>query len=167
MASETSGRGIIAGRWRVLAAALLAAGALTAQAAQVTTQGTWYGTDGTDGTLRARDINGHPLALVTDPNAKYFYDTALNLTWLGDGNANGPMSWAAANTWAASLTYFGGGWSLPGVLGTGTSGCNGAYTGTDCGYNVYGSEAARQISPLARMYYDTLGNLDHYDASGT
>ncbi len=77
------------------------------------------------------------------------------------------MSWAAANAWAASLTDFGGGWSLPGVLGTGTSGCNGAYTGTDCGYNVYGSEAARQISPLARMYYDTLGNLDHYDASGT
>lgn len=70
MASETFGRGIVLGGWRVLAAALLAAGVLTAQAAQVSTQGTWYGTDGTDGRLQARDINGNPLASVTDPKSE-------------------------------------------------------------------------------------------------
>ena len=167
MASETSGMGIVLGAWRVLAATLLATGALAAWAAPVTTQGTWYGTDGTNGTLQARDSTGNPLASVTDPNAKYFYDTVLDLTWLGDWNANGAMTWAAANAWAASLTDFGGGWSLPGVLDIGMDGCAGAaFSGTDCGYNVYGSEAARRDSPLAHMYYDTLGNLAPYDVAG-
>ena len=166
MASETSGMGIVLGAWRVLAAALLAAGALTAQAAPVTTQGTWYGTNGTDGTLQARDSAGNPLASVTDPNAKYFYDTQLDITWLGNWNVNGAMEWADAKAWAASLADLGGGWSLPGVLDTGTPGCNSGYTGTDCGYNVYGSEAARRDSPLAHMFYDTLGNLAYSDTSG-
>lgn len=167
MASETSGMGIVLGAWRVLAATLLATGALTAQAVPVTTQGTWYGTDGTNGTLRARDSAGNPLASVTDPNAKYFYDTQLDLTWLGDWNVNGAKDWAAANAWAASLTDFGGGWSLPGVLDTGTPGCVGThFSGAECGWNVYGSEAARRDSPLAHMFYDTLGNLALYDTSG-
>lgn len=166
MASETSGRDIVPGAWRVLAAALLTAGALTAQAAPISGQGTW------ESTLQGRDINGNPVALLDgsgypNPDAKYFYDTQLNLTWLGDWNAKGAMTWAAANAWAADLLDFGGGWSLPGVLDIGMDGCAGtAYSGTDCGYNVYGSEAARRGSPLAHMYYDTLGNLAEFDTSG-
>jgi len=77
------------------------------------------------------------------------------------------MNWGAANAWAASLTDFGGGWALPSVLDIGNDGCDLAYSGTDCGWNVYDSEAGRAAgSPLAHMYYDTLGNKGFFDASG-
>jgi hypothetical protein len=144
-----------------------------AMAAPITTQGTWYGTNGWDGTLRGRDAGGNPVNLLdasgTAPNPalKYVYDTALDLTWLADWNVNGTMSWSAANAWASSLTNFGGGWVLPGVLDTGAPGCEFAYFGRDCGYYVYGGEAERQTeSPLAHIYYDILGNKGYFDATG-
>jgi hypothetical protein len=124
-----------------LAAGLLALGA---QAGPMSGQGTW------ETTLQARDING-------DMTIDAYYDTALDITWLADWNANGPMDWStAADTWAAGLNVFGvTGWRLPTITDTGTSGCNLSFSGgTDCGYNVdtTGSE-------LAHMWYVTLGNL--------
>ena len=71
-----------------------------------------------------------------------YYDTTLNITWLADANL------AASNTF-------------------GTSGCDFAYSGTDCGYNVQtGSASTRVYSEMASMFYDTLGNLGWYDTNG-
>lgn len=147
-------------RWvaRLMAAAALAA-TVGAQAAPVSGQGTW------ETTLQGRDISGNPVPLLVsgapNPAAVFFYDTVLHLTWLGDWTVNGSLSWAAANAWAAALNIGGfTGWSLPTVLDTGALGCDLSYAGgTDCGYNVYTGEVQRRGSPLAHMYYDTLGNL--------
>jgi hypothetical protein len=154
-------------------------------AAPIKTQGTWYGSNGWDGTLRGRDAAGNPINLLNatadapNPDLKYVYDTQLNLTWLADWNAgagsvfddgpsgtDGAMTWSAANAWSASLTDGGGGWALPGVVDVGADGCNFDYSGTDCGYNVYGSESGRRVSALAHAYYDSLGNLALYDKAG-
>ncbi len=172
--------------WQRFLGAFVALLPAVAIAAPITTQGTWYGTNGWDGTLRGRDASGNPVNLLDasatapNPSLKYVYDTVLDLTWLANWNAgartsfdnwlstsDGTMTWANAKAWAASLTDFGGGWALPSVLDTGTPGCNVANSGTDCYYNVYGSDAGRAAgSPLAHMYYDTLGNKSVYDASG-
>lgn len=158
-----------------LGAALLVA-AVGAQAAPVSGQGTW------ETTLKARDINGNPLASLLDPNAVFFYDTVLNLTWLADWNAgagssfddgssttDGRMTWSSAKAWAAALNVGGfTGWQLPGVLDIGDDGCNLSFAGgTDCGYNVYSGETQRRSSPLAHMFYDTLGNLAYCPPGNT
>ena len=90
-----------------------------ALAAPIKTQGTWYGSNGWDGTLRGRDAAGNPIDLLNaagdapNPDLKYVYDTVLDLTWLADWNAgagssfdngsdttDGGMTWANANAWA-------------------------------------------------------------------
>jgi hypothetical protein len=160
------------GRWRKIGSGMtkwVAAAAcglllgVSAQAAPVSGQGTW------ETTLKARDISGNPLANLLDPNAVFFYDTVLDLTWLANWNANGLMTWAAANAWAAALNPGGfTGWSLPSVLDTGVSGCDFSFAGgTDCGYNVYTGEVERRGSPLAHMFYDTLGNLAYCPPGNT
>ncbi len=142
----------------------LAVASLGTEAAVITGRGTW------ETTLQGRDAAGNPINMLNaagdapNPGLKYVYDTVLDLTWLADWNFNG--NWSGAQAWAMSLTDFGGGWALPAVLDTNAPGCEFANTGTDCGYNVYGSEAERRNSPLAHMYYDTLGNLGRLDAFG-
>ena len=157
-----------------LGAALLVA-MVGAQAAPVSGQGTW------ETTLKARDINGNPLASLLDPNAVFFYDTVLNLTWLRDWNAgagssfddgssttDGRMTWSSAKAWAAALNVGGfTGWQLPAALDIGNDGCNFSYDGgTDCGYHVYSGETQRRNSPLAHLFYDTLGNLGYCAPGG-
>jgi hypothetical protein len=104
-------------------------------------------------------------------------DPAANLTWVADANlaqtsgydAVGRMSWTAAVAWIASLNAQNGGlgylgvnnWRLPTVTDTGTSGCNRASTGTDCGYNV-----DLATGEMARMFYGTLGNTGEVNTSG-
>lgn len=143
----------------------VALGSFAAQAAPISGRGTW------ETTLQGRDASGNPVSLLSgtavNPDVKYVYDTVLNLTWLANWSGNGLMNWANASAWAANLTDFGGGWALPTVLDIGNNGCLGfANGGTDCGYNVYGSEVGRRDSPLAHMYYDTLGNLGFYSPLG-
>lgn len=164
-------------------ALVLALASGTALAVPLIDRGTWYGTDGTDGTLRGRDASGTSVSLlvsgVPNPAIKFVYDTVLDLTWLANWNAgagttfdngssttDGRMTWANAKAWATSLTDFGGRWALPTVRDIGNDGCNYSNFGTDCGVNVYGSEQARRASPLAHMYYDTLGNLGVNDSGG-
>jgi hypothetical protein len=48
------------------------------------------------------------------------------------------------------------------VTDTGASGCDIAYTGTDCGHNVDTS-----TGEMASLFYDTLGNIAYYDTSGS
>ena len=111
-------------------------------------------------TLMGRDLNG------SAGSFEAYYDTDLGITWLADANVNGRMTWAAANTWAANLSFTDGvntydNWRLPTVTDTGTSGCNFADTGTDCGYNV-----DTATGEMAHLFYDELGNKAFYDAAG-
>jgi len=86
------------------------------------------------------------------------------------------MTWNTAEAWIAAMNAYNGGvgylgyddWRLPTMVDTGTSGCNFAYSGTDCGYNVQtGSAATTVYSEMASLFYDTLGNLAYYDTSGS
>ena len=127
---------------RFVAAALLAVSAFAAPAAPVPGQGTWQTT------LQARDLDGNG---STDA----YYDTALDIMWLANWNANGLMTWNQSVAWAANLVIgIYDDWRLPTMTDTGSSGCNFSNAGgTDCGYNVNTA-----TSELAHMYYVTLGN---------
>jgi hypothetical protein len=137
-----------------LCAALTLAVSTTLHAASISGQGTW------ETTLQGRDLDGN----ISDGFEAY-YDTSLNITWLADTNYAGTaMQWATANAWAGSLNPYGSGingWRLPTVTDTGPSGCNFAYTGTDCGFNVNTA-----TSEMAHMFYTTLGDKAYYNTSG-
>jgi hypothetical protein len=83
-----------------------------------------------------------------------YYDTDLNITWLADGNVNGPMAWADANTWAANLSITDGvnvydNWRLPTTLQPDAS-CGSQSGGVSFGYNCTGSE-------MGHLFYAELG----------
>ena len=133
-------------RTLVTMAALAGVGA--AHAVPIAGQGTW------ESTLQARDVDG-------DGSTDAYYDTALNITWLANANANGEeqqlMSWSQANSWAANLTVGSiDNWRLPSITDVGNDGCNyvSGGGGLDCGFKPDPTS-----SELAYMYYITLGNL--------
>ena len=132
---------------------------LPSYAAPVLGQGTW------ETTLQARDFDANPATI------EGYYDTVLGITWLADANANGAMTWDAANTWAAGLDFGPGidNWRLPTMIDNGNDGCNYSNAGgTDCGYNVQTTSgsppypATTVYSEMASLFYDTLGNLAYY-----
>ncbi len=139
--------------WAVATGAALL-DATAAQAAGVPGQGTW------ETTLQGRDLDGNAL---NGPEA--FYDTALDITWLRNANANGKMSWANANAWANTLVVGGtGGWRLPTMVDTGAPGCDLSYAGgTDCGHNVQTQSFGTTYSEMAHLFYVTLGNKAYCD----
>ena len=112
-------------------------------------------------------------ALLERVGGQAYYDTDSGLTWVADANLaqttgyddDGQTDWYQAMAWIDSLNaagYLGvNDWRLPAAIDTGTPGCNYAYSGTDCGYNL--DPAA---SELGRMYLGTLGNLSIYDTNG-
>jgi hypothetical protein len=106
-------------------------------------------------------------AALIDRGEGFIYDDVLDVTWTQDANINGRDTWDNQVAWAAGYsqthTVYGtfDDWRLPTVTDTGTPGCNFAYTGTDCGYNVDTS-----TGEMASLFYDTLGNLAYYDTSG-
>lgn len=124
--------------------ALCAAMTPQAHAVAVSGQGTW------EATLQARDLDGN-LA----NGAEAYYDTALNITWLGNaGFPMLPMSWDDAMAYASGYNANGiRDWRLTKVVDTGAPGCDRASSGTDCGSSVDPSS-----SELAHMYFVTLGN---------
>jgi hypothetical protein len=125
-----------------------------AQAIPVSGQGNW------ETTLQARDIDGNG-------SIDAYYDTQLNITWLANFNINGKMNWDTANTWATTTSFFGlSGWRLPATNDTGTPGCNFAYSGTDCGYNVQTSTDNPVNSEMAHLFYVTLGNKGLFEPNG-
>ncbi len=115
-------------------------------------------------------------ALLSRSGGLAYYDTDTNLTWVADANlaqtsgydADGLMTWTQSVGWIASLNAQNAGlgylgkndWRLPTVTDTGTSGCNFAYSGTDCGFNV-----DLATGEMARMFYSTLGNTGFFDTS--
>ncbi len=71
------------------------------------------------------------------PVVRYLYlHLRKTLVWTQD-TTNGSMTWWGAVVWADWL-YYGGytDWRLTTITDLGDDGCNFAYTGTDCGYNV-------------------------------
>lgn len=129
-----------------------------------------------------------PLTLGGDDYQAY-YDDALNITWTADANlaasetfgisrsstlvpgsnqigSQGRMNWQTAKDWIAAMNgaaYLGQtGWRLPSVVDSGPLGCDFAYTGTDCGYNVdLGS------GEIAHLFYSSLGNVGRYATDGS
>jgi hypothetical protein len=116
-------------------------------------------------------------ALQSRLSGQAYYDTDLNITWLTNANLaatntfgvpginpNGVMDWNTAKAWIAAMNsadYLGvSNWRLPAVTDTGPPGCDFAYTGTDCGYNV-----DLATSEMARMFYATLGDTAGYNTS--
>ena len=112
-------------------------------------------------------------------NGSTIYDTDLNITWLTNANladtqnfgvsgidAYGGMNWNTTGLWIAAMNtanYLGyNDWRLPTVTDTGTSGCNFAYSGTNCGYNVNTA-----TGEMAHLFYDELGNKSIYTTSGS
>ncbi len=135
--------------------------------------GVWAGT-----ALSLLLAGGAQATLLSRLGGQAVYDTDLDITWLADANLaasntfgvsgitdTGQMSWTTANEWTAAMNtanYLGySDWRLPNAIDTGTPGCNYAYSGTDCGYNVDLS-----TGEMAHLYYSTLGNVGVYDTSG-
>ncbi len=105
--------------------------------------------------LAALFVSIYTLGLISTANAALIargsdmvYDTDLDITWLADANfaktsgfdADGQMTWADANAWAADLTVGGGtDWRLPRALNTdGTGPCRGFNcTGSEIGHLFY------------------------------
>ncbi len=136
-------------------AAVLLSGVV--QAAGVPGQGTW------ETTLQPRDLDGNAL---NGPEA--FYDTALNITWLRNADVIGQKDWSTANSWANTLVVGGfGGWRLPTMIDTGSPGCNFAYAGTDCGYNMQTRSGGTTYSEMAHLWYVALGNKAFCDTAGS
>jgi len=118
-------------------------------------------------------ISSANAALLSRSAGQAYYDTVLDITWLADANYastsaydfDGLMTWDASQAWIGTLntaSYLGASnWRLPTVTDTGTPGCNSAFTGTDCGYNVDLS-----TGEMARMFYSTLGNTAAFNTSG-
>lgn len=113
-----------------------------------------------------------------------YYDDVLDITWMADANLAatntfgitewhwlgqpsppGVMHLDDAREWITRMNaanYLGmNKWRLPTTVDTGNPGCDFAYTGTDCGYNVDLS-----TGEMAHLFYSTLGNLAAYDTSG-
>lgn len=118
-------------------------------------------------------------ALLSRFSGQAYYDDVLDITWLTNANladtndfgvagiaANGMMDWSTAQSWIGAMNtanYLGTNtWRLPTVIDTGTPGCDGTFTGTDCGYNVDLS-----TGEMAHMFYSTLGNVGYYNTSGS
>lgn len=114
--------------------------------------------------------SGNAQAALIDRGSGMIYDTDLNITWLKDANyaktsgydADGRMNWSTANTWADTLFYGGySDWRLPSTTDLGTAGCNYAFSGTNCGFNV-----TTNSSELAHLFFVELSNLSTYDSTG-
>ena len=129
--------------------------------------------------LQGRDLNG------STGSFEAYYDTVLNITWLADANyaktsgydADGYMTWAAATTWVANLSFTDGinvydNWRLPTVSPINGSSFNYALSfngSTDVGYNVSApgtAYAGSTGSEMAYMFYNNLGNPAYYTPAG-
>lgn len=117
-------------------------------------------------------------AALIDRGGGLIYDTDLNITWLQDTSlaatntfgvsriaANGAMDWGTTQSWIAAMNtanYLGyNDWRLPTVTDTGAPGCDFAYSGTDCGYNV-----DTATGEMAHLFYNELGNKAYYNTAG-
>jgi MYXO-CTERM domain-containing protein len=134
--------------------------------------------------LAAGLVSGAAQATLIDRGGGLIYDTVLNVTWLQDANyaqtsgydADGKMTWSAATTWAANLSYYDSvrnvtytDWRLPTVnpINGSTFNYSFSYNGsTDVGDNV--SEqgtayAGGTGSEMAHLFYNSLNDKSYCD----
>jgi hypothetical protein len=80
-------------------------------------------------------------------------------TWTGSTCAGDPPYSSLDQARAFGTTSFAGhnDWRLPTMVDTGTSGCDYANSGTDCGMNVQTVSGSTVYSEMAHMYYNNLG----------
>ena len=119
-------------------------------------------------------LSGASQAALIDRGNGLIYDDVLDITWLQDANyaktsgydADGKMSWSAANTWAANLSYGGyDDWRLPNVSPVNNTSFeyDQAHDGSkDRGFNITSTQ-----SEMAYMYHVNLNNVSLFDTSGT
>jgi len=139
--------------------------------------------------LAGLSLSGAAQAALIDRGGGLIYDSTQNITWLQNANygagssydngssaTDGRMTWANAVAWADTLSYYDSvrnvtydNWRLPTMIDTdgpdpdslGNDGCDFAYSGTDCGYNVDTSS-----SELAHLYFVSLGNQSYFTTTG-
>lgn len=104
--------------------------------------------------LEGRDLNG------SAGSFEAYYDTDLNITWLANADVNGLMTWDAATTWAANLSFTDGihtyaDWRLPTTLQPDVT-CAVQSGGESSGYGCTGSE-------MGHLFYIEFGG--HVDDS--
>jgi hypothetical protein len=114
---------------------------------------------------------GSAQAALVDRGGGMIYDTALKITWLSDwnyaqtqyiatagaqGDADGKMNWAAANSWANGLTYAGfSDWRLPTITQPDPS-CNNSFDpGGGVGIQYFGFGCTS--GEMGHMFYVDLG----------
>ena len=129
--------------------------------------------------LAGLGLAGEASATLIDRGNGMIYDTDLNITWLQDANLAQTntfgvsgiisgffMAWDTAQNWIAAMNaanYLGfNDWRLPSTTDTGTPGCNFAYSGTDCGYNMNPG-----TSELAHLFFVELGNQSWVKSDGS
>lgn len=100
----------------------------------------------------AINVDLGPITGVNTYGGSYIYNDGT-MTW------GGALKWISAMNAANYLGY--SDWRLPTVADTSTPGCNWAYSGTDCGYNVNTA-----TGEMAHLFYDELGNNAYYDQAG-
>jgi hypothetical protein len=124
----------------LIACVALACMLVPAHAGVDPSQGTWVNS------LRPRDLNGDKI-----PDA--YYDLDLNMTWMANANAAGPMLWEDAMAWADSLSVQGliGGWRLPVLVQV--PHCNPTPPPQECFPTIVPG-----TSELEHMFRVTLGN---------
>ncbi|MDQ3185296.1 MAG: DUF1566 domain-containing protein [Pseudomonadota bacterium] len=123
--------------------------------------------------------SGATRATLLDRGSGMMYDDALNVTWLQDANfaktsgydADGQMTWSAANTWAANLVYHD---SVRNVDITDWRLASNIPVGADWNYNFtfdgstdFGDNITSPASELAYMYYVNLGLKSDFSPAGT
>lgn len=121
-------------------------------------------------------LSGAAQAALVDRGGGLIYDTTLNVTWLQDANyaqtsgydADGKMTFSDAQTWASNLSYYDSvrgvtytDWRLTKWTDLGSSGCQRANSGTDCGFNVDPAS-----SEMAHLFFVDLGNTSSVTTTG-
>jgi PEP-CTERM motif-containing protein len=114
-------------------------------------------------------------AELLDRGGGLLYDDVLNVTWLQDANyakttlysADGKLTWSAANTWAANLSFYDSerrvyytDWRL--AANTPVSGANWNYATKNDGTSDVGWNITSRNSELSYMYYVNLGLKGFY-----
>lgn len=123
-------------------------------------------------------LSGVVHAALFDRGGGLLYDDVLKVTWLQDANyaktsgydADGKMTWVAANSWAAGLVYHDNvrnvdltGWRLASNTPVGID-WNYEYVWT--GTTDYGFNITSPASEMSYMYYQNLGLNGYFSTIG-
>jgi hypothetical protein len=113
--------------------------------------------------LASAAVTGTAQAALINRGNGLIYDDDQNITWTGNANINGLMTWAQAVSWADSLVYGGySDWRLP-TTSPAVAGFN--QTGSEMGHLFYtelGGSAFAAISSSHNANYNLFSNIQDY-----